>query len=199
MESSKSNPLFVGTGLSVFAILLFVGISPVAVDDFSSTGYNDGSVLKGTFTFTHADSNGNVIAIIQTDNLVVNEGMECVADHVFGTTSCVSEALFQNLAVGLGTTAPADAQTALVTESGTCARVVDATPAINTATTGQRAVTVESLFSGSSCEAEAYAETGLFDASSAGNMIARSLISPAITLGVGDTLTISYTITLNNT
>jgi len=199
LESSKRNPLVFGTGFSIFAVLLLVGISPVATDTLETTGYNDGSVLKGYFTFTQSDADGNVITIIQTDNLVVNEGMECVADLTFGTTSCVSEAFFQFLAVGTGTTAPVDGNLALETESGTCSRVQDASPAINTATTGQRAITVSSLFSGGTCEAQAFGETGLLDAGSGGNLLARSLISPTITLGVGDTLTIDYTITINNT
>jgi len=191
--------MLVGSGLSLFAVLLFVGISPVVINDFQSTGYNDGTIIQGYFTFTHADADGNVIAIIQTKNLVTNEGMECTSDLLFGTTSCVSETVQQFIAVGTGAVAPADADTALGTESGTCARVQDATPSINTATTGQRATTISSLFSGATCEGQAFAETGLFDASSTGNMLARSLISPAITLGSGDTLTIDYTVTLNNT
>ena len=191
--------MLVGGTLSIFAVLLIIGISPVATDNFETTGFNDGSILKGHFTLTHADADGNIIRVIQTNNLVNNEGMECTADLVFGTTSCASEAFQHFLGVGTGTASPVDADTTLQTESGTCARVQDATPAINTATTGQRAVTVSSLFSGSTCEAQAFAETGLFDASSSGNMLARSLISPAITLGVGDTLTIDYTVTLNNT
>ena len=199
MESGKRNPLFVGTGLSIFAVLLFVGISPVSIDNFETTGYNDGTILQGHFTFTHSDADGNIISIIQTDNLVVNEGMECTADLTFGTTGCTGEAVFQFLALGTGTVAPVDANLALGTESGTCARVQDATPALDSSVTGERAITVTSLFSGGTCEGQAFGETGLFDASSTGNMLARSLISPTITLGTGDTLSIDYTITLNNT
>lgn len=199
MEPRSRNPLVFGTGFSIFAVLLLIGISPVATDNFETTGYNDSSVLKGFFTITQSDADGNIIRTIQTDNLVVNEGMECVADLTFGTTSCVAEAFFQFLALGTGTVAPADGNLALGTESGTCARVQDATPAIDVSVTGQRAVTVTSLFSGSTCEAQAFGETGLFDASSTGNMLARSLITPTITLSVGDTLSIDYTITINNT
>lgn len=191
--------MLVGGTLSVFAVLLVIGISPIATDNFETTGFNDGSILKGHFTLTHADADGNIIAVIQTDNLVNNEGMECTADLLFGTTECVSEAFQQFLGVGTGAVAPADADTTLGTESGTCSRVQDSSPAVNTATTGQRAITVSSLFSGATCEGQAFAETGLFDSSSTGNMLARSLISPAITLGSGDTLTIDYTVTLNNT
>jgi len=199
LEPRIRNPLVFGSAFAVFAILILVAVSPIATDTFQTTGYNDGSVLKGYFTFTHADVDGNVIAIIQTDNLVLNEGMECVADLTFGTVSCVGEAFFQFLGVGTGTTAPVDGNLALETESGTCSRVQDASPAINTAITGQRAITVSSLFAGGTCEAQAFGETGLFDASTTGNLLARSLISPTITLGVGDTLTIDYTITVNNT
>lgn len=199
MEPNKRKPLVFGVGFSVIAILLLVGISPTATDTFETTGYSDGWILKGYFTITHSDPDGKIISIIQTDNLIVNEGMECVADHVFGTTSCTAESLFQHIAIGNGTSATVDADTALGTESGTCSRVIDATPAINTAITGQRAITVSSLFSGASCEGDAFGETGVFDASSAGNMLARSLISPTVTLGSGDSITVDYTVTINNT
>ena len=199
MEHKIRNPLVFGTAFSIFAILILIAVSPIATDTFETTGYNDSSVLKGFFTITQSDADGNIIRTIQTDNLVVNEGMECVADLTFGTTSCVGEAFFQFLALGTGTVAPVDGNTALGTESGTCARVQDATPAIDVSVSGQRAITVSSLFSGSNCEAQAFGETGLFDASSTGNMLARSLITPTITLSVGDTLSIDYTITINNT
>lgn len=199
MEPRIRNPLVFGTTFSIFAIIILIAVSPIATDTFETTGYNDGSVLKGFFTITQSDADGNIIRTIQTDNLVVNEGMECVADLTFGTTSCVAEAFFQFLALGTGTVAPADGNLALGTESGTCARVQDATPAIDVSVTGQRKITVESLFSGGTCEAQIFGETGVFDASSAGNMLARSLITPTVTLGVGDTINIKYVITINNT
>ncbi len=199
MESNIRNPLVIGTAFSIFAVLLLIGISSVATDTFETTGYSDGWVLQGHFIITQSDADGNVIRTIQTDNLVVNEGMECVADLTFGTTSCASEAFFQFLAIGTGTSAPVDANLALGAESGTCARVQDATPAIDVSVTGQRKITVESLFSGGTCEAQIFGEIGVFDASSAGNMLARSLITPTVTLGVGDTINIKYVITINNT
>jgi len=191
--------LVFGIGASIFAILLIVAISPIASETLETTGYSDGWILKGYFSITHSDADGNLIRYIQTDNLVVNEGMECVSDLVFGTTSCTGEGVQQFLALGTGTVAPVDGNLALGTESGTCARVQDATPAIDTSTTGQRAVTVSSTFSGGTCEGQAFGETGVFDASSSGNMLARSLITPTITLGVGDTISVDYTVTINNT
>lgn len=208
MESNKptnKKPFVYGAGFSIFAVVLALGIMPILATDsvdanlFGIGVGSDDTILQGHYTFTHRDGEGNVLQTFQSDNLVVNEGMECVADFVFGTTSCVAEAVFQYLAVGTGAVATVDGDTALGSESGTCARVQDATPVINTAVTGERKVTISSIFSGASCEGEAYAETGLFDAGSSGNLLARTLISPAITLGTSDTLTVDYTITINNT
>jgi len=189
-------------GLSaLFAVMLVAVIAPnfASSELISSDGVRDDTLLKGHFTFTVADKDGNILRIQETDNLVVNEGMECVSDFVFGTTSCTAEAVFQYLSVGTGTTGTVNADTALGAESGTCARVQDATPSINTAVTGQRTITLSSVFSGANCEGEAYGETAVHDASSSGNMLARALISPTITLGTGDTLTIDYDIVINNT
>jgi hypothetical protein len=186
-----------GSVAGIFSILLVIGLAPV--DDIGGSLFSDNKKFGGTFTLTHYDSDGNVLQVVETDNLVVNEGMECVSDFVFGTTSCTGEQVFTYLALGTGVTAPADAQTALITEVGACTRLQDATPAIDTATTGQRTVTVSQTFSGASCEGSAFAEVGVFDAVTTGNMLARALISPTITLGSGDTLQIDYDIVINNT
>lgn len=180
-------------------LVAVVAPSLATTEMISSNGVSDNTVMKGHFTFTHADQDGNILQTYQTDNLVVNEGMECVSDFVFGTTECTGEAVFQYLSVGTGTTGTVDADTALGAESGTCARVQDATPSINTAVTGQRTITISSVFSGANCEGEAYGETAVQDAGTSGNMLARALISPTITLGTGDTLTIDYDIVINNT
>lgn len=194
----KNTNLILGSSIAgIFSILLVVGFVPI--DSFGGNGTTDFAKLGGEFTLTHRDADGNIIQQITTPNLVVNEGLECVSDFVFGTTSCTGEAVFTYIALGTGATAPADAQTALVTEVGACTRLQDATPAIDTATTGQRTITVSQTFSGASCEGSAFAEVGLFDAVTTGNMLARALISPTINLGSGDTLQIDYDIVLNNT
>ena len=194
---NNNKKIVMGVTPAIFAVLFAVSFVPA--DTFGGSTYSDDAQFGGVFTFTHRDADGNVIQTFQQHNLVVNEGMECVSDFVFGTTSCTGEAVFQYLAVGTGATAVADAQTALITESGTCARVQDATPAIDTGTTGQRTITISSVFSGANCEGASFAETGLFDAATTGNMLARALISPTINLGSGDTLQIDYDIVINNT
>lgn len=190
-----------GSTFSLFAILLFVGITPAPLVDngISASSINDGAVWKGMFTIQHLDPDGNIISEQFVNNLVPHEGLECTADLVFGTTSCVGELDFQWLALGTGTNAPADGDTTLQTEVGGCTRLEDTTPDVITAIAGQRSVAVISLFSGASCEGSAFAETGLFDAVTTGNMLARSAISPAITLNSGDTLNVNYTIIIANT
>ncbi len=190
-----------GTSFSLFAVLLFVGITPAPLVDegFSANSVNDNTVWKGMFTIQHLDADGNIISEQFVDNLVPHEGLECTADLVFGTTSCVGELDFQWLALGTGTTAPVDANTALETEVGGCTRLEDTAPDVITAIAGQRSVAVIQLFSGASCEGSAFGETGIFDAVTTGNMLARALISPTITLNSGDTLNVNYTIIIANT
>ena len=185
-----------GIPVGIFAVLLVVTLSPTT--GFDLTGTSDVQKFGGDFTFTHRDSDGNIIEKFTVPNEVTNEGMECASDFLFGTTSCTGEAVFTYVALGTSTAAVDETHTALTTEVGACTRLQDATPAIDTATTNQRTTTVSVTFSGASCEGSAFAEVGLFDAVTTGNMLARALISPPITLGSGDTLQIDYDIVLNN-
>ena len=192
----NNTKIALGVTPAIFAVLFAVSFIPA--QSLGGSTYSDESVFGGVFTFTHYDADGNVIETWSQHNEVTNEGMECVSDFVFGTTSCTGEAVFTYLAVGTGTAAVDETDTALGTESGTCARVQDATPAIDTGTTNQRTITISSTFSGANCEGAAFGEVGVFDASTTGNMLARALISPTITLSSGDTLQIDYDIVLNN-
>lgn len=187
---NKQNKLIYGTPLLLAAIFL-VAVSPITFDDVPTEQFG------GMFTIIHADANGNVLSVQKVHNLVTNEGMECMGDLIFnGTAVCTTEQEMSYIALGTNAAAPADGDTALGTEAG-CARVQDGTVALNTGVTGQRTATVSSQFSGGSCEAIAFVETGIFDASSTGNMLARATFG-SITLGVGETLTINYDIVINN-
>lgn len=184
--------------VGIFAVLMVVGFVPI--DGFGNDGsaYSDSSRFGGEFTFTQRDAQGTIIEQFTVPNEVTNEGMECVSDFVFGTTSCTGELVFTYIALGTGAVAVDETDTALGTEVGGCTRLQDATPAIDTGTTNQRTITISQTFSGASCEGSAFAEVGLFDAVTTGNMLARALISPTINLGSGDTLQIDYDIVINN-
>jgi hypothetical protein len=179
--------------VGIFAVLFVVGFVP-----FDDLGPSDHAVFGGEFTFTQRNSEGVIIEQFTVENEVTNEGMECVSDLVFSTTSCVGELDFNWIALGTGSVAVNELDTALGTEVGACTRLEDATVALDTATTNQRTATISVTFSGAACEGSAFAEVGVFDAVTTGNMLARALISPTINLGSGDTLQIDYDIVLNN-
>lgn len=197
MKNTNTKIAIGGIPVGIFAILLVVGFVPA--DSIGGSPFSGSLGEEGIYTFTVRDADGNVKLIQQSHNEVTNEGMECVSDFVFGTTSCVGEQVFTYIALGTGTVAVNELDTALGTEVGACTRLQDATPAIDTGTTNQRTVTISQTFSGASCEGSAFGEVGLFDAVTTGNMLARALISPTITLGSGDTLQIDYDIIVKNT
>lgn len=201
MENKKKNkPLALTIGGSaLFSVILVLAIFPAinAVEQNSILG-EDVAHFKGVITMIHSDKDGNVLSYQQMENLIPNEGLECTADLLFGTTSCVGEAFFQFLAIGTSAIAPADGDLALGAESGTCARVQDATPTLTLPASGIRAITLTSVFTGATCEGQTFAETGVFDASTSGNMLARTLLSSTVTLTSGDSLTINYEVRLNN-
>ena len=195
MKSPNSKILASSIPISLFAIILVVGFAPIA--DLDSTG-NSTFSLAGDFTITQRDSSGTIIEQFTVSNEVTNEGMECVADLVFITTDCTGETDFAWVALGTGSAAVDETDTTLGTEVGGCTRLEDATITLDTSTTNQRTAEISVTFSGASCEGSTFAEVGLFDAVTTGNMLARALVSPTINLGAGDTLQIDYDIVLNN-
>ncbi len=196
MKNTNTKIALGGIPVSIFAILFVVGFAPISgLDGVSSQGQVG---IAGEFTFTQYNSQGVIVEQFTVQNEVTNEGMECVADLVFITTDCTGETDFAWIALGTGAVAVDETDTALGTEVGGCTRLEDATIALNTGTTNQRTATISVTFSGAACEGSVFAEVGLFDAVTTGNMLARALISPTINLGAGDTLQIDYDIVIAN-
>ena len=137
---NNNKKIVMGVTPAIFAVLFAVSFVPA--DTFSGSVYSDDAQFGGVFTFTHRDADGNVIETWSQHNEVTNEGMECVSDFIFGTTSCTGEAVFTYIALGTGTAAVDETDTALGTEVGACTRLQDATPAIDTGTTNQRTTTI---------------------------------------------------------
>ena len=198
----KNKPLiaFVG-GLGLFSILFLIATFP-PIDSFQTSSIaifgSDKIEVQGVITMIHKDKDGNVLSYQQFENLIPNEGLECVSDLVFGTTVCVGEAFYQFIGIGTSAVSPADADLTLGAESGTCARVQDSTPTSGSPSSGVRTIALQAIFSGGTCEGQTFTEVGLFDASTSGNMISRTLLSSSVTLTVGSTLTVNYQVNLNN-
>lgn len=119
----------------------------------------------------------------EVDNLVVTAGRDFVASRMTGT----SAAVMSHMAVGTGTTAAAIGQTTLVTESG---RVANTSAVVTT-----NSIAYTATFPAGTATA-ALTEAGIFNASSAGTMLCRTVFS-AINKGAADSLTIVWTVTVS--
>jgi len=203
LESIKNKPLIVSTiSLALFSVLFVFAFLPTvdSLQTSKQTIFASDELIEihGVYTLIHKDKDGNVLSYQQFENLIPNEGLECVSDLVFGTAVCVGEAFYQFIGIGTSAVAPADADLTLGAESGTCARVQDSTPTSGSPSSGVRTIALQAIFSGGTCEGQTFTEVGLFDASTSGNMISRTLLSSSVTLTVGSTLTVNYQVNLNN-
>ena len=135
----------------------------------------------GQVSFVLTDENGNVKQQ-DSKNLVVNPGLAFIVSRMIGTAAVMS-----HMAVGTGTTAAADTQTALVTES---TRVALTSSTQVTTTVADDSVQYVATF-GPGVATAAITEAGLFNAPSAGTMLARTVF-PVINKGALDTLTLTW-------
>lgn len=140
----------------------------------------------GQVSFVLTDENGN-IKQQDSKNLVVDPGLAFIASRMVGTTSAV----MSHMAIGTGTTAAADAQTALVTES---ARVALTSSTVVTTTVANDSVQYVATF-GPGVGTAAITEAGIFNAASAGTMLARTVFA-VINKGALDTLTLTWKVTV---
>jgi len=119
------------------------------------------------------------------ENLVVTAGKVFIASRMAGTSSAV----MSYMAIGTGTTAAAVGDTALQSQSAIVA-LTSTTPSSNTV------VYVASFPAGTPASLTAITEAGIFNASSSGTMLCHTIFA-AINKDVGDTMQITWTITLS--
>jgi hypothetical protein len=141
---------------------------------------------RGIVTFTLTDANGQVKEQ-QDHNLVVDSGLAYIASRMKDTTSGV----MSHMAVGTSTTAEADAQTALLSES---ARVALTSTTITTTSVANDSVQYVATFNPGTGTA-ALTEAGLFNDGTTGTMLCRTVF-PVINKGALDTLTITWKVTV---
>lgn len=148
---------------------------------------NDSIKAKGTLQLTLIDENGQ---IKQQDerNLVVNTGLGYIASRMKDTTA----GAMSHMGVGTGTTAAAGADTGL--ESALGSRVaLDSTSLVTTTATDDSVQYVATF--GAGVSTGAITEAGVFNASSAGTMLCRTVF-PVINKGSLDTLVITWKVTV---
>jgi|TARA_R110002012_G_scaffold260888_1_gene442645 hypothetical protein len=139
---------------------------------------NENLKLTGALTIALNDE-----VVHEVDNLVVTAGKNFVASRMKDTT----KAAMTHMAVGTGTTTAAASQTALVTEN-------DRNTLTSTTVTANAIAYVCTWAAGDATAA--LTEAGIFNASSGGDMLCRTVFS-VVNKASADSMTITWTVTVS--
>lgn len=126
---------------------------------------------------------GTVKSEQDVKNLVVDSGLDFIASRMAGT----SPAVMSHMAIGSGNAAAAAGDTALGTQLGRVALT-------STTVTDNEVEYVASFPAGTGTGA--VTEAGIFNASSSGTMLCRTVFS-VVNKDANDTLTITWTVTIS--
>jgi|TARA_R100000951_G_scaffold30363_1_gene26136 hypothetical protein len=139
---------------------------------------NDGLILKGKLAIA---LNGETVK--EVDNLVVTAGKGFVASRMKDATTTA----MTHMAIGTGSTAAAASNTALGSQSAR-------TTLTSTTVSGADITYVDTFPAGTGTGA--ITEAGLFNASSSGTMLCRTVFS-VVNKGASDSMTITWTVTVS--
>jgi hypothetical protein len=139
--------------------------------------FQDGMKMSGKLTISLNDE-----VVREIDNLVVTAGKGFVASRMTGTSANV----MSHMAVGSGSTAAAAGDTALGSELGRTTTSASVSGAV---------VTYSSTFAAGTGTG-AVTEAGIFNASSSGTMLCRTVFS-VVNKGASDSMTVSWTVTVS--
>jgi len=168
------------------------------------TAYGESTPIYGHVTIIHSDPDGNVLAYMQTDNIVTAQGKNCMAELVFGlaAASCAATGTVFNT-IGLYGAGEVFANTdtqathTLLTNNGLVITIADSVSE-NTAASGATNVIVdidETFTAGSGVTNRNVDGAGLFnDFEDA--LFAGQSFGSAVSLNTADTLQVTWSITL---
>ena len=145
---------------------------------------NEKIVATGTLKIVVTAPHGSVKQEQEFKNLVVTTGLGYIASRMEGT----SAAVMSHMAIGTGSTAAAAGNTALGTESARVALT-------STTVTGPAVAYVASFPAGTPATLTGIQEAGIFNASSSGTMLCRTVFS-VVNKDVNDTMSITWTVTM---
>lgn len=148
---------------------------------------NENLKLSGQLNIVLKDKTGKVKETREEKNLVVNTGLAYIVSRMTGT----SKNVMSHMALGSGTTAAAAGQTDLVSILGS-REALDSTTI--TGTNNEKVQYVCGFEAGDATGA--VTEAGLFNASSSGDMLCRTVFS-VVNKAADDTMTVTWTITLS--
>lgn len=143
---------------------------------------NDTIKVTGELKLTLTKPDGNTHETV-IPNIVVTDGKEYIASRMKDATATA----MSHMAIGTGSTAAAAGDSTLGTEAG---RV-----SLTSTTVTSNAVAYVATF-GAGTGTGAITEAGIFNASSSGTLLCRTVFS-VINKGAADTLGITWTVTVN--
>lgn len=211
-----------GMGKNIGLLLLsltviFAGTTfTLALDADESLTTSDSGFVQGHTTLTVYDENGYVKSYAQSDNAIVDNGMNTLVHQTFGTVGGdipASTGALSHMGIGTGSVAAIGSDSTLTTITG-CARsaaTFTSAGASTNAATGFSSITVRAAasFAGgaidSSCSVAAdIREAGMFNAdgtvaAAPGEMFARNVFAAVNQLGASDTLDITWDFTFTGT
>lgn len=145
---------------------------------------NEKIVATGELKIVVTAPDGTVKQEQEVKNLVVTTGLGYIASRMKDATATA----MSHMAIGTGSTAAAAGNTALGTESARVALT-------STTVTGSAVAYVASFPAGTPASLTAITEAGIFNASSAGTMLCRTVFS-VVNKDVNDTMSITWTVTM---
>lgn len=147
--------------------------------------FSDAIKMTGNLKLVLTDEHGNIKQEEEVKNLVVTVGKNFIASRMKDTT----DTAMSHMEVGTGTTAAAVGDTALG------AAVASSRVALTSTTVSTNSVAYVATFPAGTGTG-ALTEAGIFNASSSGTMLCRTVFS-VINKGAADTLGITWTVTVN--
>jgi hypothetical protein len=164
--------------------------------------YSETSFITGHIDLVVRDGEtGDIKAYRQSDNSILNGGMELLVVEAFGANG-TSTGPLSHIGVGTSGTAPDGQDTGVITAVPSCARVATTDIQVTgTTTTGSTVVTSTATVDAgadSNCAVSNIQEAAIYNDISAGEAFARNIFSP-VTLAGTDTLDITWTFTFTDT
>ena len=142
--------------------------------------------LSGKLKLILTDSKGNIKEERNIKNLIVNTGL----GHITSRMTAASDGVMSHMALGSGSTAPAAGDTALGSQLGSRIALTSAT---RSGSSNESIIYSAQFAAGAGTGA--VTEAGIFNASSSGTMLCRTVFS-VVNKAAGDSLQVTWTITL---
>ena len=145
---------------------------------------NDSLKLKGRVGIVLKDKDGNVKETRDIDNLVVDTGLDYIASRMKDATATA----MTHMALGSGTTAASASDTDL-------GSILGSRELLDSTTVTDNTIQYVSSFEAGDATG-AVTEAGIFNASSGGSMLCRTVFS-VVNKAADDTMSVTWTVTIS--